>query len=126
MMRRFFLFLSEQRGIRRWMETSSVSRKFTKRFIAGETLEQALGVSASLERQGIQSTLDHLGEKVTSLEEATRSCDACLDALREIAARRLPATVSIKLTQFGLDLGEQVCFDLVQRLLEPARTLKTP
>jgi proline dehydrogenase len=122
MTRRFFLFLSEQSGIRRWMETWSVSKKFTRRFIAGDTLEEALAVCANLERQGIQSTLDHLGEKVTSVEEAARSCDACIEAIGQIAARRLPATVSIKLTQFGLDLGEEICFENVRRLLDRARS----
>ena len=122
MMRHFFLFLSEQRGIRRWMETSPVSRKLTRRFIAGETLKQALEVCAGLERQAVSSTLDHLGEKVTSLEEASRSRDSDIDALAQIAARRLPATVSIKLTQFGIDLSEDVCLENVRRLAEQART----
>src|SRR5579864_2254167 len=111
MLRHFFLFLSEQRGIRRWMETSSLSKKLTRRFIAGETLEQALEVCAVLESQAVSSTLDHLGEKVTSLEEAERSCDSDINAFAKISARHLPATVSIKLTQFGIDLSEEACLE---------------
>ncbi len=121
MLRRLFLFLSEQSGMRSWMETSSVSRKFTRRFIAGETLDQALDVCASLEQQRIFSTLDHLGEKVTTLEDAAKSRDACMDALTTVAARRLPATVSIKLTQFGLDLNEDACLQNVRQLADRAR-----
>lgn len=105
------------------METSSLSRKFTKRFIAGQTLQEALTVCANLQRQGILSTLDHLGEKVTSIEEAARSRDACLDALAQIAARQLPATVSIKLTQFGLDVSEDVCLENVRQLVAQAKVV---
>ncbi len=121
MMRRFFLFLSGHRGTRRWMETSPVSKKFTRRFIAGETLEQALTVCADLAREGIWSTLDHLGENVTSAEECAASRDAYLDALAGIEARSLPATVSVKLTQLGLDLNEERCFDNVRQLLAKAK-----
>jgi len=103
------------------METSSFPQKFTKRFIAGNTLEEALKVCASLQEQGILSTLDHLGEKVTTIAEAARSRDAYLEALTQIAARGLPDTVSIKLTQFGLDLSEQVCIENVRQLVEKAK-----
>jgi proline dehydrogenase len=121
MMRRFFLFLSGHRGTRRWMETSSVSKKFTRRFIAGETLEQALAVCADLAREGTWSTLDHLGENVTSAEESAASRDAYLDALAGIEAHGLPATVSVKLTQLGLDLDAERCFDNVRQLAVKAK-----
>ena len=78
MLRHFFLYLSTQKGLRRWMETSPLSKKFTRRFVAGETLDDALAVVESLEREKIHSTLDHLGENVTSLEEAAASRDAYL------------------------------------------------
>lgn len=121
MMHRFFLFLSDQKGIRRWMETSSLSKKFTQRFIAGETLRDALAACAKLAREEILSTLDHLGERVNSVEEAAASRDSYLDALAQIAERGLPATVSIKLTQFGLDLCEEKCFENVRQLAVKAK-----
>jgi len=121
MMRRFFLFLSGHRGTRRWMETSSVSKKFTRRFIAGETLEQALAVCADLSREHIWSTLDHLGENVTSAEESAASRDAYLEALAGIEAGGLPATVSVKLTQLGLDLDAERCLDNVRQLAVKAK-----
>jgi proline dehydrogenase len=119
-MRHFFLFLSKHRGLRKWMETSSVAKKLTKRFIAGETLEQVLAVCEHLQAEGISTALDHLGENVTSLEEAAGSLDAYMVALDQIAARRLPATVSIKITQFGIDFSEQACLDNVRRLAAKA------
>jgi len=102
------------------METSSVAKKLTKRFIAGETLEEVLAVCEHLQAEGIFTALDHLGENVTSLEEAAGSLDAYMVALDQIAARRLPATVSIKITQFGIDFSEQACLDNVRRLAAKA------
>jgi proline dehydrogenase len=116
MMRQAFLYLSTQKGMRKWMETSPVAHKLTHRFIAGETLEDELAVCAKLAEQKMFSTLDHLGENVTSLVEAEASRDAYLGALLEIAQRKLNATVSIKLTQFGLDLSPDACLDYVKAL----------
>ena len=123
MMRRFFLFLSERKGIRRWMETSRVWRNFTRRFVAGDTLEDGLRVVASLEKQKIFATLDHLGEKGATLDAAAASRDSYLEALSGIAARRLPATVSIKLTQFGLELSEEACLENVRQLAARAKAM---
>ncbi len=117
MMRQLFLFLSTQKGMRKWMETSPTAEKLTKRFIAGETLEDELAVCARLAEKKTFSTLDHLGENVTSLAEAEVSRDAYLLALDEIAKRNLPSTVSIKLTQFGLDLSKEACLENVQALV---------
>ena len=69
---------------------------------------------------GISVTLDHLGENVTSLEEAAASRDEYLRALDEIRAAGLDANVSIKLSQFGIDLDESVCRANVERLVERA------
>jgi proline dehydrogenase len=117
MMRQLFLFLSTQKGMRKWMETSPVAQKLTRRFIAGETLEDELAVCARLASKKTFSTLDHLGENVTSLADAEASRDAYLNAIDEIAKRGLPSTVSIKLTQFGLDLSKEACLENVQALL---------
>jgi proline dehydrogenase len=116
MMRQTFQFLSTQKGIRKWMETSPLARKLTQRFIAGETLADELAVCAQLAEKKISSTLDHLGENVSSLAEAEASRDAYLAALDEIAKRSLPSTVSIKLTQFGLDLSMEACLENVRAL----------
>jgi proline dehydrogenase len=115
-MRQLFLYLSTQKGMRNWMETSPVAKKLTQRFVAGETLEDELAVCATLAKNKVFSTLDHLGENVTSLAEATASRDAYLLALDEIAKRDLPSTVSIKLTQFGLDLSPEACLENVLAL----------
>lgn len=123
MMRRLFLFLSTQKEMRKWMETSPAAQKLTRRFVAGETLEDELAVCARLAGKKTFSTLDHLGENVTSLEEAEASRDAYLGALDEIQKRGLPATVSLKLTQFGLDLSADACFENVLALSNRASAI---
>lgn len=120
MLRSFLLFLSGRKRLRRWIETSPVARRLTRRFIAGQTLEDALAVCRRLQRDGTLITLDRLGENVTSLEEAAGSREGYLEALRRISAENFPASVSIKLTQFGLDLSEQACRDNVSWLVREA------
>jgi proline dehydrogenase len=117
------LFLSQRRGLRHWMETSPAAERVTSRFIAGNTLEQELAVCQKLNGEGILASLDHLGESVTSLAEAERSRDSYLAALDQIAARGLKATVSVKLTQLGLDFSVADCRANVERLVEPAKTI---
>jgi len=105
------------------METSSLADRITKRFVAGRTLEQELLVCQRLETEDIAATLDHLGENVKSLAEAEESCKIYLLALDRIAALGLNASVSIKLTQFGLDFSTDECRVNVERLVERARAI---
>ncbi|HEY2846026.1 MAG TPA: proline dehydrogenase family protein [Bryobacteraceae bacterium] len=121
MIRGLFLYLSRQPWLRKWMESWPPARKVTRRFVAGDTLDQALAVCEQLQRDGIFSTLDHLGENVASIAEASASCDAYVSALEQIASRKLPSTIAIKLTQFGLDLSPEACIDNVRRLEAQAK-----
>lgn len=123
MIRNAFLMLSRQGWLRHWVETSSLSGRVTKRFVAGRTLEEELGVFQRLEAERIDATLDFLGENVTSMEEAQRSRDAYLHAFDEIAARGLKATASVKVTQLGLDLSEEACLENASRLVERAAAM---
>jgi proline dehydrogenase len=118
--RAFLLFLSGYARLRRWMETSPIARRLSSRFVAGETLREALAVARRVNSEGISVTLDHLGENVTSLAEAAASRDEYIRALDEIRAAGLDANVSIKLTQFGIDLDETACRENVARLVSAA------
>jgi len=102
------------------METSGLARRLSSRFIAGETLADALAVARSLNAEGISVTLDHLGENVASLEEAAASRDEYIRALDQIQAAGLSANVSIKLTQFGIDFDEAACYENVELLVKVA------
>ena len=124
-MRFFFLWLSRQRLLRRWMESSATARGLTKRFIAGNTLADEIAVSKELNADGVLVALDHLGENVSTLDEATISRDHYLEAFRAIESEKLQASASIKLTQFGLDFSRDVCLANVVPLMEQARRLRT-
>ncbi len=125
MTRAFFLFLSRQPTLRRWFETSRAARRLTKRFVAGRTLDDEIAVCRRLHQEGILSTIDRLGENVTSLDEAAISVDAYAEVLQRIRQSGLPATVSIKLTQFGLDFSTEACVQNVLRLATIAREIGT-
>ncbi len=124
-MRSFFLFLSRQKHLRKWMETSSVARRLSKRFVAGETLDQALAVGRRLNSEGITVTLDHLGESVTSLAEAAEARDVYLHTQNVIQQAGIQGNVSLKLTQFGLDLSEAACRANVAQLVQRAAQLQS-
>ena len=105
------------------METSSVARNLSRRFVAGETLEQALAVSRKLNGEGIPVTLDCLGESVTTLEEAARARDVYLRTLSAVHESGIQGNVSLKLTQFGLDLSPGQCRANVEQLVRRAAEL---
>jgi proline dehydrogenase len=114
--RSLLLFLSRQHRLRNWMETAPAARRIASRFVAGETLEDALAVSRRCRNEGLSTTLDHLGESVTSLPDASAARDIYLRALDALLDSSLPGNVSLKLTQFGMDLSERACLDNVDAL----------
>jgi len=124
-MRTFFLFLSRQKHLRKWMETSRWARRLSARFVAGDNLPDALATCRRINSEGIAVTLDHLGENVTSLEEAAASRDAYLMALNEIASLKIDGNLSLKLTQFGMDLSLAECTANVEALVRQAAALGT-
>ena len=105
------------------METSPAADRLTSRFVAGSTIEREVAVCQKLNADGYLATLDHLGESVTSLEEAEQSREAYLTALDRIAKLNLEATVSVKLTQLGLDFSEQACLANIECLVARAKSI---
>jgi proline dehydrogenase len=124
-LRSFLLFLSRQKQLRSWMETSSAAKRLATRFVAGETLDQALDVSRRLNGEGITVTLDHLGESVTSLEEAAEARDVYLRTLSAIHDSGTQGNVSLKLTQFGLDFSYDQCLENVGQLVRRADEIES-
>ena len=114
------LYLSRNRTARRFMETSPLAARLTRRFISGNRLDDGLAVCRQLAASGMLTALDHLGENVTSLEDAARSRDAYLAALRELNKIGAGATISLKLTQFGLDISVGACVDNVSAVVKLA------
>ena len=121
--RGLLIFLSRRKLLRRWMETSSLARRLAARFVAGSGLDQALAVARSLNAEGIAVTLDVLGESISSLEEAAAARDAYLRTLSAIHDCGILGNVSLKLTQFGIDLSGDECRANVAQLVERAAGL---
>ncbi len=124
-MRSFLLLLSRQKGLRHWMETSQLARPLSARFIAGMSLAEALEAVRSVNKQGMTVSLDHLGEDITSLAEAERFREIYLQTLQAMDAGGIQGNVSLKLTQFGLDLSEEACWENVRRVVCEAARLKS-
>jgi len=100
-----------------------MARRLATRFVAGETLEQALEVARRLKSEGITVTLDHLGESVTTLEEAAAARDVYLRLLDAMHQAGFEPNVSLKLTQFGLDFSFDQCLANVELLARRAAEL---
>jgi proline dehydrogenase len=91
---------------------------FARRFIAGETVEEAIATAAALNAGGLTTTLDYLGESVSSIAEADGATRAYLAVLERIAAAGIERNVSLKLTQLGLTVDRATCVDNLRRILD--------
>jgi len=120
MLRLLFLYLSTAQWARALVTRSSLGWLTASRFVAGETVDAAIEVIRTLNAKGINATLDHLGESVSTLAEADHATEAYLLALDKIAASKVRSNVSLKLTQFGLALDYTACLRNVRRVVEKA------
>ena len=93
-----------------------------KRYIAGESLDEALKVAEDLNRAGFLTALDLLGEDTTRIEQASQAANDYSRALDEITTRGIDAYVSIKPTQFGLKVDPRACLELIRSLSTRARS----
>ena len=121
--RSLLIFLSRRKHLRKWMETSPLARRLSSRFIAGSNLEQALAVCRDLNSEGVTVTLDVLGESVSSVAEAGAARDAYLRTISAIHDKAIQGNVSLKLTQFGLDIDAAACRANVTQLVDRAAAL---
>jgi proline dehydrogenase len=118
--RGLLLRMANSPAIERFVKRNGMSAGFARRFIAGETLEETIAPIRVLNQRGITATLDYLGENVKRPEEAEQSVAYYLRLLQFIEDNRLKANVSLKLTQLGLDLGQEVACANVRRILDAA------
>jgi proline dehydrogenase len=102
---------------------NGAARRFALRFVAGETLDQATRTIVALNKRGIMATFDHLGENVSTTAEATASADAYVEVLNKIERTGIKSNVSLKLTQMGLDVDEELCHRNVARICRRAQEL---
>jgi len=98
-----------------------IVRKVSARYIAGDTLPDAVRVVRGLNSEGAMATVDVLGEYITSLGQASENTRYCCDVLKTIEAERIDSNLSIKLTSLGLAIDPKECEKNIRTILETAR-----
>jgi proline dehydrogenase len=122
-MRQGLLWLSERQGVFNFVRRNGIARRFASRFVAGESIEQGVEAARELARRGITASLDLLGESVTAEADAVAARDQYLRMLDRMAASGAEVNVSVKLTQMGLDIAEELCLANMTAILEKAAAL---
>ncbi|MEW9701467.1 proline dehydrogenase family protein [Paenibacillus sp. SI8] len=120
MLRTMFQALGKSRSANRLAKRFGL-RFGAARFVAGESLMQAVDAVRALNQDGRLATLDHLGEFIFSEEEAKQAADMCIDTLAAIASSEVRSNLSLKMTSLGLDISKEICLSHMKRILEEAR-----
>lgn len=113
-------WLATQRAFTRTVGGTGMKLGFARRFIAGETLDDALEAAASLNRCGLRVILNHLGEHVQNGDEARESYRSYYEMLQQLSRRKLDAMITVKPTQIALELDYDLCRELTLRLVRDA------
>ena len=122
-LRTLLLALSHQRALGEAAVRIPLTRPMVGRFVAGQSLPEALGALERIRDEGFDTTVDVLGESIASVEAAEAAADRYLETLDALAARGLERNVSLKLTQMGLDIGGDLARGNVGRILRKAEEL---
>ncbi|WP_119069451.1 proline dehydrogenase family protein [Aggregatilinea lenta] len=121
MLRSLLLYLAQATWAKSWVMRLGIAQRTAYRFVAGDTLDDAMIVVRNLNQKGMDVTLDYLGESVFDEASAREAADAYVTMLDCIAAEDVNATASLKLTQLGLGVSEALCLDNLRRILTCAR-----
>jgi proline dehydrogenase len=122
-LRALFISLAESQGLRGIAERSSIGQKFSSRFVAGTQIGDVLQAARKVNLSGCSVSIDNLGENVTNADEARASAAIYQQLLDEIAAQKLNANISLKLTHMGLDVNEKLAHDQVSGLVAKAASI---
>ena len=118
----FFHLVAQSRTLKKMASRYGMRRpaSFARRFIAGETVEEAIAAARAASARGVLITLDLLGESVTNLDEATTATREYLDVVEAVIASDVERNLSLKLTQLGLDVDKATAIDNIRKILERA------
>lgn len=122
MFRSFFSYLSKAAWARKIVTKWSFAWKMASRFIAGESLAEGLNTIKQLNSKGINATLDHLGEHTDSPEQARKATVDIIQALDGIEVAGVHSNVSVKLTQIGLAISDELCLQNLEQIVNKARS----
>jgi len=123
MLRALFIALSGSRALRAIAEHSAFGGRISTRFVAGTQVADAVRAAATVNQFGASVSIDNLGENVTNAEEARASAQLYQSLLDEIAADKLNANISLKLTHMGIDVDETMAYDIVRGLVAKAASM---
>jgi proline dehydrogenase len=116
----FLLSLSKANWARRMVTGWPLARRAASRFVAGDTLDDALSAIKTLNSKGLYTTLDHLGEHVSSADEAAAATDHYVSVFQRLDGAELKSNASLKLSQMGLNLDFELCLENVERIVREA------
>jgi proline dehydrogenase len=118
----FFQTVSHSRLLKKLASRYGMSgpRAFARRFIAGETAEDAINAVREIHARGMHHTLDYLGESVTTLAAAETATRGYLNLIEIVDRAGVEKNLSLKLTQLGLDIDKAICIDNLRRILAAA------
>jgi proline dehydrogenase len=120
MLRSLLIAMSKSTWLKKVVTHWGPARKASRRFIAGETLGQAIEAASRLNKAGINATLDQLGENTTSTEGAQKAAQEVLAILDAISENHVRSNVSVKLSQIGLCLDAALCAENLSMILDHA------
>lgn len=121
MLRSLLLYLSERKKLQDIILNQKLARRIARRFVAGETLDDAIRVTRELNASGMLVTLDHLGEAVEREDQAERAAQAYIGILARVHDEQVKTGISIKLTQIGLAIDRELCRGHLRNIVEAAR-----
>ncbi|MFG6119596.1 proline dehydrogenase family protein [Thalassobacillus sp. B23F22_16] len=120
LLRNFFLFLSKNKFFTKLAKKYGL-RFGAGRFVAGETIPDAVQTIRKLNENGMSVTIDHLGEFIDSEAEARQAADECIEAIKAISKNNLDSQLSLKMTSMGLDISYDLVMDNMRRILEAGK-----
>lgn len=114
------IYLSRQEGLKEFAARFGLFKKLTTRFIAGETTDEAVAAIREINARGCSASFDHLNESVSSVEATTDEVREYLHLLDLIDQTGINSNVSIKLTQFGLEISPDLAYQNARSIVEDA------
>lgn len=121
MLKESMLYLAKQDAIREFAQHNTIARRVARRFVAGETLENAITATHELNQRRISVSLDHLGENTSDAREAAVATDAYIAIIDRIQSESADANISVKLTALGFDISEDLARENLTRVLNVAQ-----
>ncbi len=125
MLRSLLIFLSKAAWAQRLITSWSFASRAASRFVPGETAQDVIRAIRELNENGINATLNYLGESISTADEAEKATDEILHVLNEIDKAGVRSNLSIKLTQIGIGLDESICRQNLAQILEQVKKSKS-